>query len=77
MLFVKDCSGDESEVMFEEVLKRGYETASRVIAKSHSRFDQNPCKTFFFSLYSYIIYEICNVSVTLNERLKNFAPKIF
>lgn len=40
MLFIKNCSGDESEIMFEEVLKQGYETASQVIVKAYKKIAQ-------------------------------------
>ncbi|KAG8039820.1 hypothetical protein G9C98_000549 [Cotesia typhae] len=46
MLFIKKCSGDESEIMFEEVLKHGYETASQVIIRAYEKIskDQNDVK---------------------------------
>lgn len=37
MFFVKDNCGDESEMLFEEILKHGYETASNVIIKIYKR----------------------------------------
>lgn len=37
IFFVKDNCGDESEMMFEEILKHGYETASHVIIKIYKR----------------------------------------
>ncbi|CAD6237379.1 GSCOCG00002279001-RA-CDS [Cotesia congregata] len=40
MLFIKKCSGDESEIMFEEVLKNGYETASQVIIRAYEKISK-------------------------------------
>ncbi|XP_058789245.1 DNA-directed RNA polymerase III subunit RPC3 [Phymastichus coffea] len=42
MWFVKTNCGDEAEMMLEEVLKNGYETASKIIVKTYQRLEQFP-----------------------------------
>ncbi|EGI65510.1 PREDICTED: DNA-directed RNA polymerase III subunit RPC3 [Acromyrmex echinatior] len=42
ILFAKTYCGDEGEIMFEEVLKNGYITASEVIIKTYKRIEQAP-----------------------------------
>lgn len=42
MLFVKNCNGDEGEIILEETLKCGYETASQLILKTYVRLQQSP-----------------------------------
>lgn len=44
MLFAKTYCGDEGEIMFEEVLKHGYITASEVIIKTYKRIEETPSK---------------------------------
>ncbi|XP_015598717.1 DNA-directed RNA polymerase III subunit RPC3 isoform X2 [Cephus cinctus] len=41
MFFAKKFCGDEAEMMLEEVLKRGYETASQIIIKTFHRLEQH------------------------------------
>ncbi|XP_057342093.1 DNA-directed RNA polymerase III subunit RPC3 [Microplitis mediator] len=58
MLFIKNCSGDESEIMFEEVLKQGYETASQVIVKAYKKIAQvseEPSIEFLFEKFSLLV----------------------
>lgn len=43
MFFVKTMCGDESEMIFEEVLMNGYITASEVITKTYKKIEQSPC----------------------------------
>ncbi|XP_015118884.1 DNA-directed RNA polymerase III subunit RPC3 [Diachasma alloeum] len=40
MFFVKKCCGDEGEIMLEEILKQGYDTASQVIVKAYTKMLQ-------------------------------------
>ncbi|XP_046748019.1 DNA-directed RNA polymerase III subunit RPC3 [Diprion similis] len=40
MFFVKSLLGDEAEIMLEELLRRGYETASKIIVKTYQRLKQ-------------------------------------
>ncbi|XP_034934024.1 DNA-directed RNA polymerase III subunit RPC3 [Chelonus insularis] len=40
MFFIKKCSGDECEIIFEEILKQGNETASQVIIKTYQKIAQ-------------------------------------
>ncbi|KAJ8676608.1 hypothetical protein QAD02_012395 [Eretmocerus hayati] len=42
MFFVKTFCGDEPEMILEEFLKSGYETASQVIVKTYQRLEQFP-----------------------------------
>ncbi|XP_018307693.1 DNA-directed RNA polymerase III subunit RPC3 [Mycetomoellerius zeteki] len=42
ILFAKTYCGDEGEIMFEEILKSGYITASEVIIKTYKRIEQAP-----------------------------------
>ncbi|KYN20584.1 PREDICTED: DNA-directed RNA polymerase III subunit RPC3 isoform X2 [Trachymyrmex cornetzi] len=42
ILFAKTYCGDDGEIMFEEVLKNGYITASEVIIKTYKRIEQAP-----------------------------------
>ncbi|XP_043269175.1 DNA-directed RNA polymerase III subunit RPC3 isoform X2 [Venturia canescens] len=43
MFFVKTCCGDEAEMMFEEILRNGYETASELIMRTYKRLEHvNP-----------------------------------
>ena len=42
MYFAKTTCGDEAEMMLEEILKCGYETASQVIVKTFQRLQQFP-----------------------------------
>ncbi|XP_072759194.1 DNA-directed RNA polymerase III subunit RPC3 isoform X1 [Anoplolepis gracilipes] len=44
ILFAKTYCGDEGEIMFEEVLKHGYITASEVIIKTYKRIEETPSK---------------------------------
>lgn len=45
MLHTKTYCGNEGEIMFEEVLKHGYITASELIIKSYKRIEESPCKS--------------------------------
>lgn len=40
MLFVKTCCGDEGEMILEEILRHGYDTASKVIIRTYHRLKQ-------------------------------------
>ncbi|XP_033216111.1 DNA-directed RNA polymerase III subunit RPC3 isoform X2 [Belonocnema kinseyi] len=42
MFFVKTNCGDEAEMMFEEILKHGYETASQVIITTYKKLKSRP-----------------------------------
>ena len=42
MYFVKCFCGDEAEMMLEEILKNGYETASQVMVKIYQKLEQFP-----------------------------------
>ena len=42
MLFVKSNCGDEAEMMLEEILKHGYETASQVIITTYKKLQRKP-----------------------------------
>lgn len=44
MYFVENCCGNEAEMMLEEVLKNGYETASQIIVKTYKKLEQFPRK---------------------------------
>lgn len=48
MYFVKTFCGDEAEMMLEEILKNGYETASQLIVKTYQRLEQFPRKFHTF-----------------------------
>ncbi|XP_014613486.1 PREDICTED: DNA-directed RNA polymerase III subunit RPC3 isoform X1 [Polistes canadensis] len=41
MFFVKNVCGDESEIMMEEVLKKGYLTASQIIINAYKKIQQS------------------------------------
>ncbi|OXU26186.1 hypothetical protein TSAR_007003 [Trichomalopsis sarcophagae] len=42
MYFVENCCGNEAEMMLEEVLKNGYDTASQIIVKTYKKLEQFP-----------------------------------
>ena len=47
MFFVKNTCGDEAEMMFEEILKEGYDTASHVIITTYKKLKSRPRMYFF------------------------------
>lgn len=51
MYHVKTYCEDAGEIMFEEVLKHGYITATELIIKSYKRIQDSPCKYISFQYY--------------------------